>query len=240
MAFKSMTQYNDERYKNFFLLKDDGDYADVIFLYTRPEDVLMADVHYIKSDDYSGYVHCCGKGCPACEKGIYIQNKLFIPVYNLNTKQVEFFDRSVRFWNVLERSVFANFSNPSEYVFRITRHGKSGEQSTYYDISLLGAVNGTSYEEILKSNNVTFPDYYNNICKEVTTSELSDMLNNRTSRPDSGNMPSYTVTPRAFPGNDADAETEVAEEPSYVAAAPEATPQVPAEYETLDEEDVQF
>mgnify|MGYP007065811507 CR=1 FL=1 len=82
MAFKSMKTYNDERYHGFFLLRNDGDFADVIFLYQNIEDVLVADVHYIKSAKKSGYVHCCGEGCPACAKGIRVQTKLFIPVYN--------------------------------------------------------------------------------------------------------------------------------------------------------------
>lgn len=61
MGFKSVKSYNDARYGGMFLLKNDGDYADVIFMYQDIEDVLVADTHYIKSPDYSGYVHCCGK-----------------------------------------------------------------------------------------------------------------------------------------------------------------------------------
>ena len=59
MGFKSISQYNEERYGNKFILKDDGDYADVIFLYRNyQDDVKVASAHYIKSPDYSGYTFC--------------------------------------------------------------------------------------------------------------------------------------------------------------------------------------
>ena len=83
MGFKSVTSYNEEKFNGLFLLRNDGDSADVIFLDRNIDDVLVADTHYVKSADYSGYVHCCGKGCPACAKGIRIQTKLFIPLYNI-------------------------------------------------------------------------------------------------------------------------------------------------------------
>ena len=54
MAFKSMETYNKERFNNLFILANDGDYAEVIFLYEKYGDVLGADAHYIKSSEYSG------------------------------------------------------------------------------------------------------------------------------------------------------------------------------------------
>ena len=80
MAFKKMTEYNEEKFGNFFRLVNDGDFADVVFLYRSTHDVLVADVHYVKTPDYSGYVQCLERGCPACSEGIRIQSKLFIPM----------------------------------------------------------------------------------------------------------------------------------------------------------------
>lgn len=60
MGFKSIEQFNEERYGNKFILPNDGDFADVIFLYKSAKEVLVADAHYVKSADYSGYVHCNG------------------------------------------------------------------------------------------------------------------------------------------------------------------------------------
>ena len=199
MAFKKITDYNEERFGNFFLLRNDGDFADVVFLYKSFDDVLVADAHYVKSNDYTGYIHCCGAGCPACAKGLRVQNKLFIPLYNISSGEIQFFDRSIRFQNQLESEVFSKFANPSDYVFRIIRHGAAGSFETTYEIVVVGHINGTSYDKICADNNVTFPDYYSTVCKDLTVSEVSALFTASamsTSASVSGDMPSYTVTPR--------------------------------------------
>lgn len=96
MAFKKVTEYNEEKYANWFVLPDDGDSEEVVILYKDIEDVLVADVHYIKCED-SGYVHCLGKGCPACSKGIRVQPKLFIPLYIPSKEEIVFWDRTPKF-----------------------------------------------------------------------------------------------------------------------------------------------
>ena len=179
MAFKTMDQYNEEKYGGFFSLRNDKDYADVVFLYRSSRDVLICDAHYIKSAEYSGYVHCCGKGCPVCGKGIRVQTKLFIPLYNYSTGQVEFWDRNVRFENQLVTDVFDKYPNPSEVVFRITRNGAYGDINTTYSIVAKGANSPESgcktYQQILAENNIIFPDYYSQVVKEYSAGELYSM-----------------------------------------------------------------
>lgn len=197
MAFKKLKDYNEERFGGWFLLRDDGDYADVIFLYQSTDDVLVADTHYIKSSDYSGYVHCCGRGCPACNKNIRVQSKLFIPMFNITDKEVQFWDRSTRFEYQLMKDVFEKYPNPSEIVFRITRHGEAGSMDTRYEISARARNNIYSYEKLLSENSIAFPDGYSSICKEYTTDELYDVLNSGESTSVSYNdMPDYEVKPR--------------------------------------------
>lgn len=176
MAFKSVDQYNEERFKNLFMLRNDKDYADVIFLYQSVRDCLIADTHYLKSANYDGYVHCCGNGCPACQKGIRVQTKLFIPLFNLNTNQVEFWDRTPRFEPQLQNDVFAKFANPSEYIFRITRNGVARDVNTTYSITPIAKNNVKSYAQILVDNNIQMPDYYNNVCRELSPIEMQSML----------------------------------------------------------------
>lgn len=197
MAFKKLKDYNEERFGGWFLLRDDGDYADVIFLYQSTDDVLVADTHYIKSSDYSGYVHCCGRGCPACNKNIRVQSKLFIPMFNITDKEVQFWDRSTRFEYQLMKDVFEKYPNSSEIVFRITRHGEAGSMDTRYEISARARNNIYSYEKLLSENNIAFPDSYSSICKEYTTDELYDVLNSGESTSVSyDDMPDYEVKPR--------------------------------------------
>ena len=198
MAFKSMTTYNEERKGEFFQLTDDGMYADVIFLYQRPEDVLVADVHYLKTSEYSGYAHCCETGCPACnygERGIRVDTKLFIPLYNIQARKVEFWDRNVRFEHQLNMDVFQNYPNPSEYVFRVTRHGAYRSVDTTYEIRAIGKNNSMPYAEILADNGVSFPDYYNKVCREIPAADMARMLNS-SSAPAPTSDYSFNAVPR--------------------------------------------
>lgn len=205
MAFRTVDEFNKERgYDNYFLLRNDGDSADVIFLYRSTSDVLVADAHYIKSNDYTGYVHCCGRGCPACGKGIPVRNKLFVPLYNLNTDRIEFWDRNMFFENQLNQDVFTRFPNPSEFVFRVTRHGQARDVNTSYEITAVGKNTTLSYDVILAKFNTKIPDVYNNVIREFSAGELNLMLN-AVAEPSSAStsytpvdtIPNYQVTPRA-------------------------------------------
>lgn len=179
MAFKKITDYNEEKYGGLFVLKDDKEYADVILLYRSINDVLIADTHYIKSPEYSGYVHCTDKASPALAKGIRVQTKLFIPLYNLSTKRIEFWDRNVRFENVLNSQVFSKVVDPINYVFRITRNGAAGDVNTTYQFELVGKNNMLTYEQILEQEGVTMPEHYETICRTVTNEEMAEMLESR-------------------------------------------------------------
>lgn len=196
MAFKKLKDYNEEKFGNWFLLRNDGDSADVIFLYQSIDDVLVADTHYVKSADYSGYVQCVGANCPACANKLRVQTKLFIPLYNITNGQVEFWDRSVRFEPQFEEDVFKNFSNPSEYVFKITRHGAAGDVNTRYSISALAKNTYKSYAQILADNKISFPEYYETICRDVPSSKLYDMLNTTYTAKDASDLADYTPAPR--------------------------------------------
>lgn len=236
MGFKSVKTYNEEKFGGLFLLRNDGDYADVIFLYQSDDDVLVAEAtHYIKSNNYSGYVHCCGSGCPACSKGLRLQSKLFIPLYNLTANdgkgEIQFWDRTLRFEPQLHQDVFTKFANPSEIVFRITRHGAAGDVNTTYEIQAIGRNSTRPFSKILADNNITFPEHYDTICKELSISELSQMLNTNHESSNYSEMPSYQVTPRA---------SYSAVDPAIPAAPPVNSNEIPSpEVEPLDvDEDV--
>ena len=206
MAFKTVDQFNKERgYDNYFSLRNDGDSAEVVILYRNSSDVLVCDAHYIKSNDYTGYVHCCGRGCPACGKGIPVRNKLFIPLYNLSTGKLEFWDRSMFFENQLNQEVFNRYPNPSEYVFRITRRGQARDVNTTYSIQATSRNTQFAYDVIMAKFNTRSPDMYDAIIREFPAGDLNLMLNAPTSgsvstgssyvNPD--DLPPYQVTPRA-------------------------------------------
>lgn len=210
MAFKSSETYRKDKYGKMLVLPNDQDFVDLVLLYQAATDVLLADVHYIKSDDYSGYVHCLGRGCPACNhvtpngnKGIRIQPKLFIPLYNVTTNEVNFFDRSIKFESQLQTEVFSKFPNPSDFVFRLTRHGVAGDMDTKYAFVAVGNNVVKSYDEICAEFNITFPDYYENVCRDVDAATMLKWLSNASSGSgvvsSGGAMVDYTVTPRGGP-----------------------------------------
>lgn len=192
MAFKSITKYNEERKGNFFTLPNDNDSAHVVILYKSKDDVQVADAHYIKSANYNGYVHCCGAGCPACQKGIRVQTKLFIPLLNMDEGKVEFWDRSIYFESQLAKDVFQNFPNPSEFVFQITRHGEARSMDTKYAISATNSNKSNPIEKIRADYNISFPDAYSEVIKEVSSYELSTMLN----QPSDFQQPTTEYTPQ--------------------------------------------
>ena len=195
MAFKSFSQYQADKNGEFFVLPNDKDYADVIFLYRNTEDVLVADVHYITSSTYKGYVHCCGTGCPACnygERGIRLDHKLFIPLYNIQKNKIEFWDRSTFFEQVLQKAVFASYPVPWQTVFRITRRGEAGSRDTKYDIVPIARNSSMTYDKILSDLGVTLPDHYSVICKEMSAAEMSAVL---TSKPAASDLQDYGYVP---------------------------------------------
>ena len=232
MAFKSFSKYQEDKNGDFFVLPNDNDSADVVFLYQSTDDVLVADVHYLSTSSYKGYVHCCEAGCPACnygDRGIRVDHKIFIPLYNLHKEKVEFWDRSTFFEQVLQKSVFAPFPNPSEAIFRITRHGEAGSRDTTYEIVPIYKNASLPYEQILKDFNLSFPESYSTIVKEmsaeemrkalyssgVSTSELQDYGYTPVPRGAASDVPSLEPTPAVTVST-----------PSY-SAPPEVAPPLP-------------
>ena len=185
MAFKSVEQFTEERFHNTFRLINDKDSADVIILYQSKNDVLVGDVHYIKAGDYSGYTHCLGKGCPICARKkddgsnlIRVQTKVFIPIYNIEKDEIQFWDRNYNtgFIAQLDKDIFNLYANPSEVVFKITRNGAFNDKNTRYTFTALGNNKVMSYADILAKFNATMPDYYENIVKSFSLSELTTMM----------------------------------------------------------------
>lgn len=202
MAFKSVAEIKAQKYSGKFILENDGDSADVVFLYQNASEVMAADVHYIKSADYNGYVHCVGGGCPACMKGIRTQTKLFVPMYVISNcgkpvNEIQFWDRTMKFEPQLQSDVFKFCANPTDYVFRITRVGVHGDINTRYTISMVANNTVAPYAEIMAKNNATFPAYYENIVKDVNATVLNAWLaNSDNAAVNTSTLPDYVATPR--------------------------------------------
>ena len=210
MAFRTLAEYNDERNRIFFKLDNDGDFADVIFMYRNLNDVLLADAHYIKSSEYSGYIHCCGEGCPACERGIRVQTKIFVPVLLLakngetfENPEIKYFDRTSYFKDQIMSDIFNVSPNPSDCVFRIIRHGVARDTDTRYEIRAVGlntAGKGTGmshYDAILAKCGTSMPEDYERVIKKYPIYRLSELFSKpRENSAEVSNLSEYPVTPR--------------------------------------------
>lgn len=131
-----------------------------------------------------------------------MQNKLFIPIYNITENEIQFWDRTINFEPQLYADVFSKYPNPSEYVFRITRQGAARDINTKYQIIAIANNNVKSYDEIVSENNAKFPDYYKNICKDVDAITLSgwiNTINSSSTAYSSLELPKYAATPRVTP-----------------------------------------
>lgn len=242
MAFKSVEEFNNERYHGLFRLINDEDSAEVIFLYRRKEDALQVTAHYIKSADYSGYVHCTGKGCPVCAKGgIRVQSKLFIPLYVIsqNGEKVDkilFWDRNMTFYPQIERDVFNRFpGDPSNVVFKIVRHGVSNDRETTFEITGKYRNSALTYDQILAKFNAKMPDYYSEVIREYTPAELSALLQSA-SNVAVKDMPEFTPIPRAgYQSSIPDTFVDASEAVSGVPDLPDAAELLDTDVEELTE-----
>lgn len=204
MAFKSIKKFENDRYGKFLRL-DDGKSVTGVFLYKDYDDVLIADAHYINSNKYSGYVHCCEDGCPACKKGLKPRNKLFIPflvIADLNEGYYEdtviFWDRNINFMHQLRRDVFDKYPEPEKIVFKITRHGAFRDINTTYSITpKMNFV--ADIDDALADLGVKFPDYYESVIRSVDAAELNDWLNDNAQSSDSSYSPSANYSYQAKP-----------------------------------------
>lgn len=199
MAFKSVNDYQEAKYAGKFVLQNNGDHESVVFLYRDESEVLVGEgVHYIKSNDYNGYVHCLGRGCPACSKGLRPQTKVFIPLYLPAQDKIVFWERTQKFLPQLHQDVFKAYPDPCNYVFVVTRNGEPGSLDTRYHLEPKYKFS-KSYDEVLAHFNYKFPDFYENICKSVDYDTLSEWVNSgptRSTYGESAGLPEYKAIPR--------------------------------------------
>ena len=126
----------------FFSLKNDKDVAKVRFMYDSIDDVEGFAVHVVEIDGKKRYVDCKREynepvdKCPFCRDGRFQQAKLFVPLYDIASKQVKIWERGKKFFNQISQlcSRYAANEPLCSHIFEIERSGKPGEQTTTYGI----------------------------------------------------------------------------------------------------------
>lgn len=145
-SFEDADKYGSSGSKtNFFSLKDDGDKAYVHLLGNDMNDFPGYAVHRVPVGDSYRYVNCLREAgapvtdCPFCALGksdmevSKVHAKLFIPLYNCDTDEVQVWERGKTFFRDLA-SFCSHNPNASEVVTEIERRGKKGDTSTTYGL----------------------------------------------------------------------------------------------------------
>ena len=121
----------------FFKLENDKDVAKVRFMYNTIDDVNLDVVHEIEIGDKKRLVSCLRSydepvdNCPLCRECYKPQVKLFVPVYNIDADEVQFWQRGKSFISQLS-GLFSRYNPLVGTAIEIERCGKKGDQTTKY------------------------------------------------------------------------------------------------------------
>lgn len=123
----------------FFSLANDKDVAQVRFMYNGIDDVEGYAVHEVEIDGRKRYVNCLRTydepvdNCPFCRNHMFQTVKFYIPLYDIDSKQIKLWERGKKFISKLS-SLCSRYPNLVSHIFEIERNGKKGEQTTTYEI----------------------------------------------------------------------------------------------------------
>ena len=130
----------------FFSLKDDGDEAQVRILLNKLEDMedgFMYACHSVpvEGSKYGRDVACLRNygdpvdKCPLCANGYKVNAKLFIPLYNVDTDEVQLWNRGKGFMSKFS-TFCSRYSKPSivSHLVTIHRTGEAGSMQTTYEL----------------------------------------------------------------------------------------------------------
>lgn len=124
---------------SFFGLKDDGDSALIRFLINDINDLQGVAVHEVQIGDKRMDVECLRAynepidKCPLCAANYKQNAKLFIPVYDENSKESKIWTRGRTFFSRMS-NLCAKFHPLVATPVEVVRNGKKGDTSTTYDL----------------------------------------------------------------------------------------------------------
>lgn len=129
--------YNTTNRGSFFTLKNDKDTARVRILYDSINDIQGYAVYRVQVGDRERYVNSLRaysdpiENDPFAVAGYKLQAKLFIPVYNVDTDEVQIWERGKTY--IQKIAGFASRYNPLyNEIFEIERNGKKDDMKTEY------------------------------------------------------------------------------------------------------------
>lgn len=136
-SFSEAENYGAQK-SNYFNLKDDGDTAKIRFLINDINDLEGVAVHEIQVGDKKIDVECLRAynepidNCPLCAANYKQNAKLFIPIYDMGSKESKIWTRGRTFFNKLS-SLCTRYNPLVATPFEIERVGKKGDTNTTYE-----------------------------------------------------------------------------------------------------------
>lgn len=168
---------------SFFSLKDDRETAKVHILGNDMNDFPGYAVHRVPVGDGYRYVNCLREAgapvtdCPFCAEGrnnpevSKVYAKLFIPLYNCGTDEVQIWERGKTFFRDLA-SYCSHNPNVSEVVTEVERRGKKGDTSTTYGLYALKEEDNFDIENVRED----IPEVLGTIVLDKTAEDMEYYL----------------------------------------------------------------
>jgi hypothetical protein len=129
--------YSSSNTGSYFTLKDDKDTARVRFLYNTVDDIVGYAVYRVQVGDRERYVNAIRaynepiENDPFAMAGYKVQAKLFIPLYNEDTGEVQIWERGKTYFSRLA-SMASRYKPLYDEIIEIERNGKKGDMKTEY------------------------------------------------------------------------------------------------------------
>ena len=156
----------------YFNLKNDGDSANVRFMYNSVSDIETFAVHEVEVNGFNKHIDCLkdaeGNGtCPFCEKGFKRTARTFFKLYNVDKNAVEIWDCGIKRAPLIENLL--KMSQSEKLVnncYQIIRHGKAKATDTTYELIYKGK-DDITLEDLPKS-----PEIYGKHVLQKTPEEM--------------------------------------------------------------------
>lgn len=168
--------YSQSNAGSYFALKDDKDTARVRFLYKTVDDIVGYAVYRVQVGDKERYVNAIRaynepiENDPFAMAGYKVQAKLFIPLYNEDTGEVQIWERGKTYFSRL--ASMANRYNPLyNEIVEIERNGKKGDQTTDYQFY---PIDNKEFD----INSIDIPDPLGTIILDKTYDEMAYYVEN--------------------------------------------------------------
>lgn len=152
-SYEEADNYGNNGASSFFQLKNDKETAKVRIMYTGMKDVQGLSVHEIELNGKKRYVNCIREydepidKCPLCKANYKIIAKIFVPLFNEETGEVQVWERGKKFLGKLS-SLCSRYDNLVSRVFEIERNGKPKDTATTYEIYPIGDADSTTLDDL--------------------------------------------------------------------------------------------